>query len=128
MTTLLRGSMGEPLLWIPSLKDNKLYFYSFVTAEISGLLFQENGRSGHEGDPPPVPDHDDEYAGCEESLHGEPNLSKASVLMDALEKIKSISHVVFFSAVNGLQRQHTQSPLFDLKNAVEESLPRDECL
>ncbi len=48
------------------------------------LLLQQHRRSAQEGDPSPVPDHNDEDAGCEKSLHGKPYLSKASVLMDAL--------------------------------------------
>lgn len=48
------------------------------------LLLQQHRRSAHEGDPSPVPDHDDEDAGCEECLHGKPHFSEASVLMDAL--------------------------------------------
>lgn len=51
----------------------------------SRLLLQQNRRSVHEGDPPPVPDHDDEDAGRQERLHGKPHLGEASVLVDALQ-------------------------------------------
>lgn len=62
------------------------------------LLLQQHRRSAHEGDPSPVPDHDDEDAGCEECLHGKPHFGEASVLMDALEG----------------QRKHIQCQLFVL--------------
>ena len=50
------------------------------------LLLQQYGGPGHEGDPSPVPDEDDEDAGGEEGLHGKPDLGEASVLVDALQK------------------------------------------
>ena len=46
------------------------------------LLTQQGGRPGQHGDPPPEPDqlrHDD---GEEDGLHGDPDLSEASVLVD----------------------------------------------
>ncbi len=54
------------------------------TDEGAALLLQQHRRSAHEGDPSPVPDHDDEDAGSEECLHGKPYFGEASVLMDAL--------------------------------------------
>lgn len=53
--------------------------------EGGALLFQEDGRSGHEGDASPVPDHNDEDAGRKKSLHGKPDLGETSILMNALE-------------------------------------------
>lgn len=63
-----------------------------------GLLLQQHRRSAHEGDPSPVPDHDDEDARCEECLHGEPHFGEAPVLMDAL----------------GEERKHHQCQIFVL--------------
>ena len=54
------------------------------TGKKESLLLQEDGRSAHEGDASPVPNHDDEDAGCEEGFHGEPNFCEASILMNAL--------------------------------------------
>lgn len=54
----------------------------FVTG--AALLLQQHRRSAHESDAPPVPDHDDEDAGGEESLHGKPDFGETPVLVDAL--------------------------------------------
>lgn len=68
------------------------------------LLFQQHGRSAHEGDPSPVPDHDDEDAGCEECLHGKPHFGEASVLMDALRRTKKyLSYACYFIGKRGLK-------------------------
>jgi len=50
------------------------------------LLFQKHWRSGHHGDPSPIPHHNDEDAGCEEGLHSKPYLSETSILVDSLKK------------------------------------------
>lgn len=64
------------------------------------LLLQQHRRSAHEGDPSPVPDHDDEDAGCEECLHGKPHLGEASVLMDALGGERNTIRVNYFCRCN----------------------------
>ena len=60
-----------------------------------GLLLQQHGGSGQEGDPSPVPDHDDEDAGREERLHGKPHFRESSVLMDALRGKRSTVTVCY---------------------------------
>ena len=50
------------------------------------LLLQKHWGSGHHGDPPPIPHHNDEDAGREEGLHGKPHLGEASILVDSLER------------------------------------------
>lgn len=67
--------------------------------EGAALLLQQDRRSAHEGDASPVPDHDDEDAGCEERLHGKPNFCEASVLMDALVGETNIS-INYSASVN----------------------------
>lgn len=75
------------------------------------LLLQQHRRSAHEGDPSPVPDHDDENAGCEECLHGKPHFSEASILMDALggEK-KSHQHQLFYLQNKASRSQFKKGP------------------
>lgn len=48
------------------------------------ILFQKNGRSGHQADSVPVPGCGHKYPGTEHSLDADPHFSKASILVDAL--------------------------------------------
>lgn len=87
--------------------------------EIS-LLLQQDRRSGHQGDSPPVPDHDDEDAGGEEGLHGKPDLGEATVLVDSLEKKSSSwSHVQGLDVIIRSRGRfpHHQPDVFDLADA-----------
>lgn len=46
----------------------------------------------HLHDPSPIPNHDDENAGCKECFHGKPDFCEAAVLMDTLKvNLKSFS-------------------------------------
>uniref|UniRef100_A0A2D4Q2I2 Uncharacterized protein n=1 Tax=Micrurus surinamensis TaxID=129470 RepID=A0A2D4Q2I2_MICSU len=45
-------------------------------------LFQEHRWPCHLHNPSPIPNHDDENAGCKECFHGKPDFCEASILMN----------------------------------------------
>lgn len=59
---------------------------SFRVLQNQLLLFQKHWWSGHHGNPPPIPHHNDEDTGCKESLHGKPHFGETSILVDSLEQ------------------------------------------
>lgn len=98
------------------------------------LLLQQHRRSPHEGDPSPVPDHDDEDAGCEECLHGKPNFGEASILVDALEEEEKKNRSKLFVSciwvnqfVGGLSQSkrqtYNETNVFDFSDPHVDLLP-----
>lgn len=94
------------------------------------LLLQKHRRSAHKGDASPVPDHDDEDAGCEESLHSKPNFCEAAILVDALwgKRTTSMSmptiSVVYLSRVPTFLEYHrSQSTLTTRRISLISPIP-----